>query len=312
MLTERMHILLLTILWGCGTTPTPNPPVAEAAPAPPPAPKPPPPPPPISLDVDGSQEELVAWLTEDEQALRDATLPLERVAEHAHRQQRIYRALGKDDALAKAVEAALPEALRTVAERNTRATRAIAKTVRKPRTDLPDWRIVAPPPPDELVALYQKAEEEHGVDWEVLAAIHLCETRMGRLRGVSYAGASGPMQFMPATWDAYGMGGDIHSFEDAIAAAGNYLAKMGFAKDERKAVWHYNHHDAYVDAVLTYASIMKEDPLAYRGYHGWHVYYRTVAGDIWLKEGYESAERQTIAAYCDKAGWPACPEAPKP
>ncbi len=308
--------ILLSLLLACGasTSPTPPPPapVAEAAPAPVPAPAPPPPPPPIALDVQAPAEQLAAWLAEDELALRDPAVAPGRAEEHAHRQQRIYRAMAKDQALAGDVVAALPEGLRSVAERNTKATIDIAHTVRKPRDDLPDWRIVPPPPADELVKLYQQAEADHGVDWEVLAAIHLCETRMGRLRGVSYAGARGPMQFMPATWKAYGMGGDIESFPDAIAAAGNYLAKMGFAKDRRKAVWHYNHSDAYVDAVLTYASVIADDPLAYRGYHGWQVYYRTVAGDIWLVEGYESAERQPIETYCADVGWPACPEAPKP
>jgi len=286
--------------------------VAEPAPEPIPEPAPPPPPPPISLDVDGTAKELATWLETDERAIRDPELSPERLLEHAHRQQRIYRVLARDEAVAKAVLDGLPEDLRTVADWNIQATAGVARTVRKPRKDLPDWRIVAPPPAEELVALYQKAEEAHGVDWEVLAAIHLCETRMGRLRGVSYAGARGPMQFMPATWDAYGMGGDIDSFEDAISAAGNYLAKMGFAKDPKKAVWHYNHHDGYVHAVLTYAKVMEQDPLAYRGFHGWHVYYKTVAGDIWLQEGYASEARQPIEAYCSDVGWPACPNEPRP
>ena len=118
------------------------------------------------------------------------------------------------------------------------------------------------------------------------------------------------MQFMPATWDAYGKG-DIDSHADAIWAAGNYLAKMRFAKDQRKAVWHYNHHDGYVNSVLTIASVIADDPLAYRGYHGWRVYYRTVQGDIWLTEGYESTERVAIDTYCAEHGFPACPEAPR-
>lgn len=306
-------MLSLLLLLSCGTPPTPQ---SAAAPAPtapeampePEPPAPPPPPAPLPIEVDQPIAVLATWLAKDEVALRDPEVSPERALEHAHQQQRIYRAMSKDDALATAVIEALPEEWRTVARKNTDATAAIARTVRKPRTDLPDWRIVAPPPAEELMALYQAAEAAHGVDWEVLAAIHLCETRMGRLRGVSYAGARGPMQFMPATWDGYGMGGDIDAFPDAIAAAGNYLAKMGFAKDKRKAVWHYNHHDAYVDAVLTYAEIIAEDPLAYRGYHGWQVYYRTVAGDLWLQEGYASETRQPIEAYCSTVGAPACPQ----
>ncbi len=34
--------------------------------------------------------------------------------------------------------------------------------------------------------------------WYYLAAINLIETRMGRIDGLSTAGAQGPMQFLPA------------------------------------------------------------------------------------------------------------------
>ena len=53
------------------------------------------------------------------------------------------------------------------------------------------------------------------MDWEVLAAIMLVETRMGRIHSRSSAGAQGPMQFLPATWEAYGLGGDVHDAHDA-------------------------------------------------------------------------------------------------
>ena len=310
-------MLTLALLIACSTpAPTPAPPASRPEPAaapapPPPEPEPEPEPEVVDLTVPSDEEALVERLADVEARLRDPSTPAETALDLAHLQQRIYRALAGDAPLRERVVAALPARWREVAQRNADATAQIARTVRKPRTDLPAWRIVPPPPAEELVEMYRAAEAEHGVDWEVLAAIHLCETRMGRLRGVSYAGARGPMQFMPATWDAYGKG-DIESPADAIWAAGNYLAKMGFAKDPRKAVWHYNHHDGYVNSVLTFASVMADDPLAYRGYHGWRVYYRTVAGDLWLKEGYESQERGPIDAYCAEVGAPACPQAPPP
>ena len=83
-------------------------------------------------------------------------------------------------------------------------------------------RIVEPAPIEDLTRYYKDAEAEFGVPWYYLASIHLVETRMGRIRGVSVAGAQGPMQFMPGTWAAYGEG-DVNSDRDAIRAAARYL-----------------------------------------------------------------------------------------
>lgn len=40
-----------------------------------------------------------------------------------------------------------------------------------------------------------------------LAAIHLVETRFGRVKSKSVARARGPMQFVPSTWRIYWNGG---------------------------------------------------------------------------------------------------------
>jgi membrane-bound lytic murein transglycosylase B len=132
---------------------------------------------------------------------------------------------------------------------------------------------------------YKAAEAEFGVHWSYLASINLIETRMGRIRGVSSAGALGPMQFMPATWAAYGEG-DVNSDKDAIRAAARYLKASGAPGDMVKAIWHYNHSYKYVRAVMHYADVMRADPNAYRGYHQWQVYYLTSFGDILLPVGY--------------------------
>ena len=158
--------------------------------------------------------------------------------------------------------------------------------IKEPRTSLPPWRIVAPAPVDELLGYYKEAEADLGVPWYYLAAIHLVETRMGRIRGNSEANAQGPMQFLPATWEQYGNGGDIQSNKDAIAAAARYLKRNGAPGDMRNAVWNYNHDFRYVDAVLAYGDRMRDDERAYYGYHQWQVYYVTTVGDIWLPEGY--------------------------
>src|SRR5690606_25350337 len=106
---------------------------------------------------------------------------------------------------------------------------------------LPAWRIVAPAPAEELLAHYREGEATFGVPWTVLAAVNLVETGMGRIRGTSVAGARGPMQFMPATWDAYGEG-DIEDPHDAILAAARYLAANGGGRgDIDNALYRYNH-----------------------------------------------------------------------
>jgi membrane-bound lytic murein transglycosylase B len=61
------------------------------------------------------------------------------------------------------------------------------------------------------------------VPWQYLAAVNFVETKFGRIRGTSIAGAQGPMQFLPSNWKQYGKGGDINSDRDAIAAAARFL-----------------------------------------------------------------------------------------
>ena len=75
--------------------------------------------------------------------------------------------------------------------------------------------------------------------WEVLAAINEIETDYGRNLNVSSAGALGWMQFMPATWKAYGVDAngdgrkDPYNPVDAIFAAARYLKAAGADKDIR-------------------------------------------------------------------------------
>ncbi|MFI6454264.1 lytic transglycosylase domain-containing protein [Streptosporangium amethystogenes] len=98
-----------------------------------------------------------------------------------------------------------------------------------------------------------------GLSWTVLAAIGQVESSHGRNNGPSSAGAQGPMQFMPATWKAYGVDGDgdgvadIWSPYDAVPSAANYLCANGAAqggKKLEKAIWFYNHSWSYVSKVL--------------------------------------------------------------
>jgi Transglycosylase SLT domain/Peptidase family M23 len=110
--------------------------------------------------------------------------------------------------------------------------------------------------PPFLLPIYQAAGIEYGVRWEVLAAINEIETDYGRNLNVSSAGALGWMQFMPASWELYGVDGnqdglkDPYNPVDAIFAAARYLKAAGAETDLRAAIFAYNHADWYVDSVI--------------------------------------------------------------
>ena len=93
----------------------------------------------------------------------------------------------------------------------------------------------------------------------VLAAINKIESGFGQNLGPSSAGAYGWMQFMPATWAAYGVDADGDGRrdpadpDDAIHAAARYLRASGAPRDWYRAVFAYNHADWYVREVLAQA-----------------------------------------------------------
>jgi hypothetical protein len=196
-------------------------------------------------------------------------------------EQRIYRWLAERPAVADGVIDRLARRIAVEAGRNVAATHALFEHFGAVSTP-PDFRIRRPEPADVLRSYFLAAERRFGIDWEVLAAVMLIETRMGRIRSASSAGAQGPMQFLPSTWEAYGMGGDINDPEDAIMGAANYLRASGAPEDYRRALYAYNPVDAYVNAVRWYARTMMRFPDAYYAYYNWQVYVRTVDGDVRL------------------------------
>lgn len=196
-------------------------------------------------------------------------------------EQRIYRALARDERLARRVLDRLSRRVAADARANVRAS-AVLYARFTPVKEVPDFRIRPPEPADRLRSYFEAAQERFGVEWEVLAAVMLIETRMGRIRSRSSAGAQGPMQFIPSTWESYGMGGDVHDPEDAVMGAANYLRASGAPGDYRTALYHYNPVSAYVTAVWQYAKVMMRDPDAYFAYYNWQVFVRTTDGDVRL------------------------------
>jgi hypothetical protein len=140
-------------------------------------------------------------------------------------------------------------------------------------------RVARPAPLPQLASWYRAGERRVGVRWQLLAAVNFVESAFGKVRNASTAGAQGPMQFLPATWRAYGLGGNVHDPHDAILGAANYLAANGGAHDERSALFHYNHSALYVDAVLHYAHRITHVASALAEYHAWAVYIRTPSGE---------------------------------
>ncbi len=192
--------------------------------------------------------------------------------------------------------AKLPADVQPIVTANERAGRdlqALGGEGPRPRR-LPDWNIVSPLPVEVLRSYYGEAEAATGIPWAYFASIHLVETRLGRIRGTSTAGAQGPMQFIPETWARYGQG-DINDNHDAILAAARLLQANGAPGDIGRALFRYNNSQRYVDAVQAYAQLMLSDERAFLGYYQWQVYAATTKGTFVLPEGYpgKAARRVT-------------------
>lgn len=162
------------------------------------------------------------------------------------------------------------------------------QTVKPPETDPtpspePDGGEAAPPDPRELFAIpsipssscassgippvlipiYQRAAAAYGLGPQgaaILAGINEIETAFGTNLNVSSAGAIGWMQFIPSSWEAYGVDAngdgvaDPYNPEDAIFAAANYLSAAGMPVNTYDAIFAYNHADWYVAEVLANAA----------------------------------------------------------
>jgi membrane-bound lytic murein transglycosylase B len=125
------------------------------------------------------------------------------------------------------------------------------------------------PPLADLLGSYEEAERRFGIGAHYLAAIHLVETKFGRVVNNSVAGAQGPMQFIPSTWKIYGHGGDIRNPHDAILAAARLLRANGAPGRYGPALRAYNPSGLYVEAVTQYARLIDRTPYALYYLYTW-------------------------------------------
>ena len=186
-------------------------------------------------------------------------------------QQNIYRLLTARPDQTRQVVGLLPRSVAYEARDTLAARRALTAI---PTTPGPRPRIRVRPaePAGRLRAHYLEAQRRFGIHWSLLAAVNFVESAFGRLRNASAAGARGPMQFIPDTWEAYGMGGDIHDPHDAVLGAANYLRSSGAPRNVERALFAYNRSTAYVRAILRFARRIRADERTFYAYYAWQVY----------------------------------------
>jgi len=112
--------------------------------------------------------------------------------------------------------------------------------------------------PKRLVPIYEQAAARYRLGERgpsILAAINWVETGFGTNLGVSSAAAEGWMQFLPSSWEAFGVDGDgdgrKDSYDpwDAIFAAARLLRASGAPGNWHDAIFSYNHAEWYVAKV---------------------------------------------------------------
>jgi membrane-bound lytic murein transglycosylase B len=193
-------------------------------------------------------------------------------------QQRLVIRVAAEPRRAEAVLERVRGPLRPNIVAPVRARLALLRLHHGPPRPLSAFRTGRPLPPDVLLRYYRHAQRRFHVGWYVLAAVNFVESAFGRLRSASSAGALGPMQFLPSTWRAYGLGGNVHEPRDAILGAATYLRASGAPRDYRRALYAYNPVYRYVEAVLRYSERMKQDLRTFYGYYSWQVFVRTHSG----------------------------------
>jgi Transglycosylase SLT domain len=134
------------------------------------------------------------------------------------------------------------------------------------RSQAPTGTVPTGTVPTNYIQLFKASAADYcpGLSWTVLAAIGQIESNDGQNMGPSSAGALGPMQFLPATWAAWGIDGfgqtgppNVMNPFDAVPAAARLLCADGAAAGGQSlynAIFDYNHADWYVREVLSLAA----------------------------------------------------------
>lgn len=118
--------------------------------------------------------------------------------------------------------------------------------------------------PSHRIWLQKKCRQK--ADWayaELKALLRYAKKNEVSLVGLlgSVYGAIGICQFMPTNALRYGVDGDgdgridLFKVEDALPSMGNFMVHHGWRKglNDRKALYHYNHSNIYVNTIITLA-----------------------------------------------------------
>lgn len=245
--------------------------------------------PPVGAAIPRQPEQLAARIEATERGLAAAVdrwrastkpRPSLEVTLYALYEQRISIVLTARPPLASAVFRRLPSRYARPLRSEILAKRELGRLSR-PRP-LSAFRTGPAEPAATLDRHYLEAQRRFHVGWHMLAAVNYIESAFNKLRNASTAGAQGPMQFIPATWRAYGLGGNVHDPHDAILGAANYLHANGAPHDYRRALFHYNPSWPYVDAVLRFARRIRDDSRAFSVLYSRQVFVRTPRGLVRL------------------------------
>ena len=207
----------------------------------------------IEANDEALRAAIDAWRAEEDPPSSE---PPQEVMSRARELQKNIRTLARRAGLASNTVGRLPARLAGQVRKLVAAQRDLIKLASGwPAHDIDTG---SPEPLRNLTSYYDEAKQRYGIHQHYLAAIHFVESKFGRVNNDSVAGAQGPMQFIPSTWEIYGEG-DIQDDHDAILAAARLLKANGAPGDWERALRAYNNSPLYVNAVQRYARQIKND-----------------------------------------------------